>query len=203
MRDVLELHRVAFAANVDAFVLAYPGYVVDAAHRLGATYQAADYPAPERVRELFGFDWRADVLPGAATPALWRELATADADALAATVNAGQERERATAARAAWERLYDVALKMQERLNAYSATAAGVSGAFRDTLVSNVADTVDALAGLNVFGDPALAAMGERIRAELCGHAPQVLRDDVAARLATAARAADLLAEMRALAGVE
>lgn len=203
LRDELALYAGAFNREVNAFVAAYPGYVLEAQSRLGATYNAADYPYADMVGTLFDYSWRADVLPSAATPALWRDLATADADALAAAVNAGQERERRESARATWERLYDVALKMSERLTAYSATAAGVSGAFRDTLVSNVVDTVDALAGLNVFDDPALAAMGERIRAELCAHTPQTLRDDTAARLATAARSRELLAEMRALAGIE
>ena len=203
LREELARYAGAFQREVAAFVAAYPGYVFEAQSRLGATYNAADYPAADTVGTLFDYTWRADVLPAAATPALWRDLATADADALAAEVNAGQERERRESARATWERLYDVALKMQERLTAYSATAAGTTGAFRDSLVSNVSDTVDALAGLNVFNDPALQVMGERIRADLCAHTPQTLRDDTAVRQATAARSRELLAEMRALAGVE
>ena len=60
--EEVEAKLVSFAAKreqlVDAFVEAYPAQVQDAKQRLRSAFSANDYRASERVKMLFGMEWR-------------------------------------------------------------------------------------------------------------------------------------------------
>jgi len=192
LQETMNTYSERFARLADDFAAAYPTWVAAAETRLGSAFRAADYPAA--VRDKFRFAFGVTPLPAAAAPDLWLALGSETAERLAAAAANAAQSAAAAATRGAWSRVYDVVEKMRDKLQ--------TGGIFRDSLVSNVADVADVLETLNVFADPALTAMGARLRAEL-STAPDALRTDTTARADTARRASALLDEMRLLAGAE
>jgi hypothetical protein len=192
MRDL----RATFDAAVADFIAAYPAFITDARHRLGAMFNADDYPAPDDIASRFAFSTRVLPMPDA------RDFRVDVGDAAAAAIR--DDIERATvealagAQRDCFQRVADVVGHMAEKLAAYKPAArdgARVEGIFRDSLIANVRDLADALPALNITGDSTLSAIAERM-ARLCEADADTLRQSDTLRADTAARAAAILSDV-------
>jgi hypothetical protein len=70
---------------------------------------------------------------------------------------------------------------------------------FRDTLIGNLRDLCDLIPKLNIAGDPALNLLAAEAKEALCKWEPQVLRDDEEKRAEVAAKADEILGNMKGL----
>ncbi len=195
MRDF----REAFESAVSAFVADYPSFVEQAKRDLNGMFDPADYPEPGEIARRFAFATRLYPVPSAAD---WRvDLGDEAAAILRADVEATTKEALALATRDAWERIADVVGRMAERLSGYKpAKEKGEKSenVFRDSLISNVVDLVALLPVLNLTNDPKLAAVIERMDADLCEFTPTQLREDERARASTAKAAQAILDEVSA-----
>lgn len=77
------------------------------------------------------------------------------------------------------KRIQDVVGRVSDRTEAYNGTR---KGSFRDSLISNCVELVEALDTLNVAQDPTIKEIGEEIRAHICSVTPDELRKDESKR---------------------
>ncbi len=183
---------------LDTFVRDYPAYMEEARQKLNGLYRADDYPSSHGIRDRFSFGYNVFPLPSQLDFRV--QLGDAETARVQASIEDQVNQALDAAMKDVWERIRDAVGHMAERLRAYTVSAEGVNGAFRDTLVQNVRDLVDILPSLNVRDNPALAEFTERMRAELCAYSPQTLRDSKCARERTAAAAEDILSRVEAYA---
>ena len=172
-------------ALVQSLVAAYPAEVQAARNRLGTMYDPADYPEAYELNTRFDIavefipvpdakDFRVDVSEEAA-----EEIRTQITD----SVNARQTQ----AVKDCYRRVREVVSKLYERLSIEDAV-------FKDSLVNNARDLMDVLPGLNITQDPELDALHQEISALLVS--PQTLRNNPAARKATADAADAILSRL-------
>jgi len=193
--DGMRKHREEFDSAVARFVNGYPGHVQEAMNRLNGMFDWTDYPAPEEIGSRFVFQVRIMPVPDS------KDFRAAVSDEQAAMIR--EDIERATkeavndAMRGVWKRVAEAVGRMSEKLANYKPEAEGAAkGVFRDSLVGNVRELVEILPSLNITEDPALDAIAERIKRDLCPTEPQVLRDETAARLSVQQAAARILADV-------
>lgn len=174
-----------YQALVRDLVTAYPAEVQAARSRLGTMYSLDDYPPSHELHSRFGIavefipvpdakDFRVDVSEEAAA-----EIRTQ----ITETVNARQTQ----AVKDCYRRVREVVSKLYERLSAEDAV-------FKDSLVSNARDLMSVLPGLNITQNPELDALHHEINALLVS--PQTLRNNPAARKATADAADAILTRL-------
>jgi hypothetical protein len=189
--------RLHFEAAVPRFEAAYPSLRDGAAADLGDLFDPADYPDPQDIGKRFEF--RTAVYPFPEGADFRVSLADGQAADIRAEIASAAEATIQVAMRDAWQRAYDVAAKMKERLTAYTPGGDGIkaSGTFHDTLVSNVTELCDILPGLNLAQDPALDAIARRLREELGGFSAETLRANAGVRADTAAAADAILAHVQ------
>ena len=190
-----------FTAGVSDFCDAYPVLVDLARSELGTTFRADDYPTADAVAERFSFTWALLPLVTADAPDLWLALGADRAAQVSASIASTLDAQRRDASRAVWTRARDVVAHLIDRLDAYTRSGTD-GGVFRDTLVTNIVDLVDLLPTLNVYHDPDLTALADRMRSDLCGDDARALRSDTTARAATLDRARALMASMTGVGAV-
>jgi hypothetical protein len=178
--DWLRKETAAVDALADAFCIEYPRLIPIAKRALNGLFNEADYPSPERIRDLFSI--KVDYAPVPAVGDVRVDLAADQIAAIEASITDRVQASVNVAMRDAWTRLHTVAARMAERLST-------PDGVFRDTLVANAIDVCDSLKRLNVTNDADLETMRARIEVELTRHSPQALRDDTDLRQETAGKA--------------
>jgi hypothetical protein len=188
--------RSQFDAAADSFAIGYAEFVIDERARLNGMFNADDYPPAEIIRNRFTFDVKIDVMPDASDFRV--DLGEAQAAEIRADIEARTKQALADAMRDVWERVAESVGHMADRLKNYrpAETKGDKSqGIFRDSLVENIRDLVAVLPGLNVTGDPRLAAVADRLPA-LCRDDAATLRDDATARASVAAEADAILKDV-------
>lgn len=147
---------------VDEFVRDYPVLRAQALANLGALADHTDYPQPDVVRMKFYF--RITMAPLATSFAAddIRGINSQQLDALQRhyEARAGEQFNRALSV--AWDRLRDVVTHISDRLtpNPEDPTKTKI---FRDSMLENAKETCALLADLNVFGDPELESVRQRV----------------------------------------
>jgi hypothetical protein len=192
--------RGSFEAAVAKFCDGYPQYVADARVRLNGMFDEKDYPTAAQINARFAFDVVISPLPDASDfrVSLGEAEETRIRSEIEDRVNAALD----GAVRDLWQRVHDCVAHIAERLRAYKVERDPdtgkdkVSNPFRDSLVTNLRDLVDLLPRLNLTGDPSLAAMRDKLAAQLAPHEPQALRDSEALREQVARTAEDILRDM-------
>ena len=195
IRDLkAEFHHAA-----DEFASEFPAYVEDSKVRLGRLFSVADYPDPNDIRSLFGFDSK--ILPCPDADDFRIDIAEEHAADIRADVEARLKQALDDAMRDSVTRVVETVGHMATRLRAYRpAERRGdrTEGAFRNSLVDNVRELARLLPAFNLTGDPILANISDRINAELCTYDADDLRGDEAARHLIASRAESILADVHA-----
>jgi len=196
--------RQEWSDGVDEFVTNYDRHVAAARMRLGDLFNSAEYPTKAAVKGAFSFDLGFSPLPEGKDFRI--ELGDAVTQSIRDDIEARLSLATHEAMRDLWERVHEAVAHMVERLNAYqpaerSNKKTGTEGQkavapFRDSLVENLRGLVDLLPRLNMTGDAHLAAMTERLRAELCLEDADTLRKNDTVRKDVAARAEQILADV-------
>lgn len=197
MAKVAEFRKEFYAA-VDELVAEYPLLREQALASLGELADSADYPPTDQLRHRFEFRITFTPLPDSFTGDVRYGLTDEQVQALEAAAQ-GRVREQVEhALRAAIARLLHDVQHLAAKLKR---TDAGEYPIFRDSTIENVRATAEALGPLNVFGDPTLEAMRQRVLAECCLYDPSALRTLTTARDDVADKAQALVADMLGLLG--
>ncbi len=177
----------------DRFCSSYDTYVTQARQDLGSAFNDSDYPPRATIRDKFAIKLKFAPVPDAGD---FRISIQRDAmNELRSNLTRQIEEAEVNARNEVWKRIAEPLVKMAERL-------ADPEANFKDSLVGNLAAMVDLVPHLNITGDPQIEAIRQRIKAELAGKDPDVLRESPMARNATARRAAEILDQMSGFMGV-
>jgi len=172
--------QTEFFRLTDAFLNAYDWEIQNAQLKLGALFNAEEYPSRDSLASKFKFRFVAIPLPDAGD---WRlDIGNEAAAAMREQYDKFYSEQLSKAMNDVWERAHDALSKMSERLDYSDDTTKKV---FRDTLVTNVQEIVDLLGTMNVTGDPHMAEAHRRLDAAMQGITPDALREDVYLRSAT------------------
>ena len=134
---------------------------------LGSMFREKDYPDVEKIRPKFYYNLEYDVVTNP-------DLEPGDDEvAIKVKYDAMQRRKEKEeqALKDVYKRFAKNLANMSKRLEKQGMT-------FRDSLVYNLEALCDLLPTLNVTQDPELTALGDKVKAELCKHAPEDLRVD-------------------------
>jgi hypothetical protein len=180
-------HQRAWERLVDKFIGEYPALRDDARARLNGLYCDADYPPTHEVRAKFKFDMAFYPVPDSKD---WRvQLSDSETDYLRRQIEDKVMSCQGRAMREAWDRIYKVVSKAQERL-------ADLKNVFRDTLIENARELCEILPTLNIADDPHLESMRDEVERRLCAYDPDDLRNNDHVRLAVADQLKDMMERM-------
>jgi hypothetical protein len=185
--------QAKFDKAIADFISHYPDHVNDARARLGSMFDTNDYPLPSDLEGKFAMNMLVLPVPSAADFRV--AMSENQAASIRADIEARVSEAAASAQRSVYERIAEHLERMADKLATYKpALRSGdkTEGVFRDSLVENVRDLVNVLPGLNITGDPALGALGDKL-ARLAQHNAETLRSSDSKRLETEAEARRIL----------
>ena len=175
--------QTEFFRLVEVFLQAYDWEIQNAQLKLGALFNADEYPTADKLRDKFRFRFAAMPVPEAGD---WRLDVGNDAAAvLRDQYENFYSQQLKTAMGDVWQRTYEALSKMSERLD-YGDDAN--KKIFRDTLVSNVKDMVSMLNDFNITSDPVMTKAALDLEHALEGVTPEGLREDAYLRAQTKQR---------------
>jgi hypothetical protein len=185
--SVMAGHKTQWEGMVRKFVDQYPDLREDARHLLGSLYRDDDYPEPALIAGKFRMDLSFFPVPDAGD---WRvSLGDAEVEELREQVAAKVMESQGRAMQEAWNRIHEVVERAHERLS-------DPYNIFRDSLIENARELCDLLPTLNIADDPKLERVRKEVKAKLCAHDPQDLREDEALRAEVSAGLDDIMKKM-------
>lgn len=194
-------YRKEFEAELPNFVAQFPQYVAQRAIELNGAFNPADYPDASKIASHFTFtlrisplpignDFRAD-LDDVQKEEIRREIEAQTSEAIDGTV------------RFMHEKLAKMLSHMVESLKDYKPSEklgdgreTKPKGIFRNSLVENIREVVSLMPSFNITNSPELAAITERIKADLCEFDAEDLRESDGIRQKTAEKAEKILADI-------
>jgi hypothetical protein len=179
--------EASFSSGVDEFLLVYPDYIGEADAELGGLFREEDYPAPDQLREKFNV--KLEVLPIPTGDDFRVTLSAEEQARVAREIDANVRQSLTRGTEDLWKRLRDVVSHLVDRLGEPESR-------FHSSLVTNIFDLVSLLPLLNVNQDPDLDRFATQIRDRLCSYTAHDLKKHDLLRVATAAEAAGIVAEM-------
>lgn len=184
-----------FAAAVDAFVDEYPILRAQALDNLGDMADDTDYPQPDTVRRKFGVEVEfqpiaqnfSDVRTG---------LSDAQVTAFKNHFEKTANKQMAHALRAAWARLDENLQRYSKNLDLRDDDT-GKMKIFRDSMVTQLRDTVSLLRGLGFFGDEKMASIVAQVEKDIAALDAGQLRSSPATSVGVKAQVDGILNKMR------
>ena len=165
---------------VQLFLDAYSWEIQNAQLKLGALFNADEYPTADSLTSKFRFKMNYMPLPDAGD---WRvSIGDETEEALRSQYEGYYAQQLQSAMGDVWKRAHDALTKMSERLDYADDTTRKV---FRDSLVSNVTDIIELLGACNVTGDPVMARAQRDLDEAMRGITPDALREDAYLRAET------------------
>ena len=177
-----------WAAAVDHFIsVRYPEEQARASFRLGAAFDAEDYPHPEELRGRFRLSLGIDAV---STAQDFRVKLDGDTVSnIRSQIEEATAERMTNAMRAVWERIEKVVTHFASRTT-------GEVERFHESTVTNLQELVELLPTLNLVNDPNLAGIAATLQQTLCAYDPKTLRKDVAVRAAANAEAQEIIDTM-------
>jgi len=192
-RDMIEENEKRFWPLVNAFVRSYPAIRDSAAAEysaLGQLFSLRDYPAADRIAAKFA--WHSEIFEIPNEADFRVDIGDSEVARIRADIEATNKTRFANATVDMFERVHEVVSTMANGLSEFQPEKTGKDrGIFRDSLVTNVADLVAALPGLNFTGDARVQTLIEDMKALIV--APEALRLDNALRADVTAKAKDMI----------
>lgn len=189
---VMQQFRTKFEEAVTEFVYDYPFEREEAKIRLGTLFNDDDYPPLDRVADRFGFVL--DILPIPMGTDFRCDIGSEEADKIRAEI------EKTTLA-TVQSSIADVYKRIAGVAEAFIGKLQFEDTRFEKSLVTNAVDLADLLPKLNFTNDPALEALGKKIKEKLCAYGADDLRNNMAARRETYAAALEMKKDMAAFFG--
>lgn len=158
---------------VQNFLDAYSWEIQNSQLKLGALFNADEYPTSDSLTAKFRFKMNYMPLPDVGD---WRVAIGGETEsALRSQYEGYYQTQLQSAMGDVWRRAHDALTKMSERLDYADDNTRKV---FRDSLVSNVTDIIDLLGACNVTGDPVMTRAQRDLDEAMRGITPDALRDD-------------------------
>ena len=190
--EAMRAVKQPWASAVSEFVDAYPRLRDESELKLGAMWNADEYPPAADVKERF--TWSIEVAPVPAEGDLRVDLpADICAQLEAVSVHLLQDPVKEAMADV-WQRLRDSVARIKARTT--DDAEKDRRSPIRDTLIEQAREMVDVLGRLNVSRDTDLDLMRDRVLRDLAGIDVESLRTDPDLRADTAKRADAILAAM-------
>jgi hypothetical protein len=178
----------AFEQSVETFLTdEYQSAIAKAEFRMGTMFKRDDYPRSYILREKFYAKLDIDAVTTAGDFRV--EIDQADADKVRAGMEAAMEQRMQAAAGDVWKRMAEAVARFQERM-------ADPKAIFRDSTVTNIADMLDLVPGLNVLDDPNIEAVRAAIANSLGGIDAKSIRKDPELRTELAGEAQTIMDTM-------
>lgn len=166
---------------------AYPAAIDKAAFRMGSLFKAEDYPRASELRRKFYVQLDIDAI---ATAGDFRvDIDQEHVDRIRASMEQAAEQRLATAQQDIWRRLADTVGYFHERM-------AKPDAVFRDTTVTNLAELVDLIPGLNLLDDPQIEEIRNMVKTSLTGIDAKEIRKDPEFRTELAGEAKAVMDKM-------
>jgi hypothetical protein len=192
-KDAMAALEKDFDKAVVRFLDVYDSERVKAQSYLGAMFNPQDYPTAGELRGKFAFAVHVEPFPNAQAfqpqglpPAQVEEIRRDIIEANRVAIN--------NANATAWGRVVEAVNMMETRLREYSN---GEVTKFYDSWVGNVKELADLIPSINIANDPALKAVGMKLRM-LGAYRPDSLKNDPALRNQVVSEAKALLAQISA-----
>ena len=183
--------QAEFNNLVEKFLAAYGWEVGQAQVRLGALFNANDYPSADSIRDKFKFNINYMPVPEAGDFRL--DVSNEANKQLAEHYNNYYQTQLKTAMQDVWERAKTALTKMSERLDYADNQTKKI---FRDSLVDNVLEVVELMDTCNITGDTHMSAIKTKLRDALSGVTPDALRQDEYYRLETKRKVDEAIASL-------
>jgi len=180
-QDIL-VAKGGFIAAVEGFALSYPMFVDEARNMHAKTWNPADYPAAESIRECFGVQTLFYPLP--ASSHFNSELS----ELYGPQLDQQTAEKTAEAVKETWDRLLAPVRHMVAKLK-------DEDGEFRDSLVGNIHEMLELMPALALTDNGLMKQACDEIRETLGKTQPDQLRKNKAVREATAKAAQDLVSK--------
>lgn len=183
--------QAEFNNLVEKFLAAYGWEVGQAQVRLGALFNANDYPSADSIRDKFKFNINYMPVPEAGDFRL--DVSNEANKQLAEHYNNYYQTQLKTAMQDVWTRAHNALSKMSERLDYADHQTKKI---FRDSLVDNVLEVVELMDTCNITGDTHMSAIKTKLRDALSGVTPDALRQDEYYRLETKRKVDEAIASL-------
>lgn len=194
-REVMAKHEAEFSAATYELARDYPQLRDDARRDLGELFSEADYPAA--IADRFSFDVKYMPVP---TGNDFRvNLPDRDLDVIRAQCEADLRQADIAAHREVYQRALEKLSTMADTLARYQPGSDGerAKGAFHGTLVTNVRELADTLPRLNLWRDPTIDALADRMR-KIAATDAKDLKDSDALRADAERQAREAVADINA-----
>ncbi|MFY9327092.1 MAG: hypothetical protein WAO76_03605 [Georgfuchsia sp.] len=185
--------RAEFEDAVEAFIDDVENLKTVAKVELNGLYSDGDYPSTAELRKKF--DFRFKVLPFPDAEQFGVSLPEEDLAEIRQSINQHIIEATDTGMQDLWDRLYDVVVKLTERLSQPKAR-------IRDELIANTQELVTLLPKLNFTGDTKLAEFCELTASRLASQNAEDLRSSTGHRISVAKQAAEIQLQMAAYMGI-
>ncbi len=188
--DLMEKMRefeTSFEQGIESFLAVYPQYIDQMRPELNGLFREEDYPSAEKLRTKFGV--KLEILPIPSGADFRVQMSAEEQARVSREIDASVRQSLTRGTEDLWKRLREVVTHMVDRLNEPESR-------FHGSLVTNVFDLVEILPRLNVNGDEDLNRFAEQVKQRLCNHSAQDLKKHDLFRVAKAADAANLVAQM-------
>jgi hypothetical protein len=184
--------QVEFDRLVEEFLSVYEFARAQAQAKLGALFNADEYPDVNVLRSKFKFVIAYPPVPEANIFSNIQD----EAEKYLASEYAKHYTERIEASmREVWDRVYDALKHMSERLD-YQGGDTKDKKIFRDSMLENIRELAAMLPAFNVTGDSRLSRLHMELDQALIGVTPDALREDDGFRKDTKSRVDGILKSM-------
>ena len=177
-----------FHKAVDRFLdRDYLSAVEQAGFRMGALFDASDYPPPRELKRKFYANMDIDAITEVGDFRV--EMDQDQIDEVRGAMEDAMGKRITTAMRDVWDRMSKV-------VGHFATKMANEDERFRVSTLENLEELVAILPGLNLLDDPEIERLRLEVKAKLCGHDAATLRTDPAVRSAVADDAKKIMDEM-------
>ena len=153
------------------FIEDYDDNIDKARLDLGKLFRIEDYPSKEDLRNRFGLRYR--IIPVPDADHFMAKLASDDTERVKRDIESQIEERLHDAVGDLYRRLGEAVERVSERLREGDD---GKPLVFRDSMIGNIRDLVDAVPRLNIFGDDELARLCEQVKDRIAAVEPDALR---------------------------
>lgn len=194
IREFRELQD-EFETERESVLAQYAGYRAAAETDMGDLFNPADYPSVQNMRHKFRCS-EPDISPLPQAADFRCDIPAAEFAATQAAIAAATENRIREAMRNVCERIATVVGHMAEKLKNYSAGDDETRATpMRESMLTNIADLIDLLPGLNLTNDARISAICERMK-ELTDTETDELKANAALRKELGAKAAKIAADV-------
>lgn len=189
----MTMHQGEYKTLVSDFLEDYSWEIAQAQIKLGNMFDQNDYPSTESLRSKFKFE--INYMPMPEVGDFRVDVGIEAKELLTTHYSSFYEKQVKSMMDGVWNKVYKALSNMSDRLG-YSDDK---KNGFKDTLVSNVIEVIDALEVFNMTNDTQMSAMKAKLEDAMRGITPDDLRSDDYVRGMTKSKVDDIIKSLPSL----